>query len=166
MANRGDGVHAPGKGSEDAADPIDRLSAKPDFQALIYSGPLGIRGVEVTKELSPTFILVGDNDGASTVLVNHYLALKKAAFRPNCTCTPRHRMALAFATASPPSPWTPGSRRFQEFLSVPGNAQEGMNGTRSGEIDGIDCPASPAVWGVIKQALGNGANRFCRKEVL
>src|SRR5262249_27879058 len=33
-----------GKGKEDAADPVDRESARPDFQALVYSGPLGIRG--------------------------------------------------------------------------------------------------------------------------
>jgi acetyl esterase/lipase len=29
------------KGKEGAPDPVDRLSARPDFQALVYSGPQG-----------------------------------------------------------------------------------------------------------------------------
>ena len=67
-----------GKGKEDAADPIDRLSARPDFQALIYSGPLGVKNQKVTKEMPPTFMAVGDEDGAAVWLTEHYLALKKA----------------------------------------------------------------------------------------
>ena len=35
--------NASGKGKEDSADPIDRENSRPDFQVLIYSGPLGIR---------------------------------------------------------------------------------------------------------------------------
>jgi acetyl esterase/lipase len=68
----------PGKGKDDAADPIDRLSARPDFQVLIYSGPLGVRNQTVTKEMPPTFMVVGDKDGAAQWLTEHYLALKKA----------------------------------------------------------------------------------------
>ena len=60
------------------SDAIDKLSAKPNFVALVYAGPLGIRDAKVTREYPPTFILVGDNDGAGSWLVNHYLALKKA----------------------------------------------------------------------------------------
>jgi acetyl esterase/lipase len=60
------------KGKEDAADPIDRLSSRPDFQALIYSGPQGILKQNITKEMPPTFILVGDDDNAGTWLIEHY----------------------------------------------------------------------------------------------
>jgi len=72
--------NADGKGKEDAKDPIDRLNGRPDFQALIYSGPGGIRGQTITKEtiLPPTFIAVGDDDRLALVLANHYLALKNA----------------------------------------------------------------------------------------
>ncbi len=70
--------NAPGKGKDDAADPIDHENARPDFQALIYSGPLGIQGATVTKEMPPTFILVGDKDNGARWLTNHYLALRKA----------------------------------------------------------------------------------------
>src|SRR5260370_17004246 len=58
-------------------DPVDGESCRPDFQALIYSGPLGIVRQPVTKETPPTFILVGDDDKAATWLVEHYQALKK-----------------------------------------------------------------------------------------
>ncbi len=71
-----------GKGKEDSDDPVERQSARPDFQALVYSGPLGIRGQTITKEmdLPPTFIAVGDEDGNhfATMLAKHYLALKDA----------------------------------------------------------------------------------------
>ena len=35
-------AYSPGEGDPDADDPIDRLSSRPDFQILIYPGPLGI----------------------------------------------------------------------------------------------------------------------------
>jgi acetyl esterase/lipase len=62
----------------DAADPIDRLSAVPAFQAHVYSGPLGVRGAEVTKDTPPAFLLVGDQDGAAVWLLDYFQALRKA----------------------------------------------------------------------------------------
>ena len=38
-------AYSPGQGDPQAADPIDRLSSRPDFQVLIYPGPLGIPDV-------------------------------------------------------------------------------------------------------------------------
>src|SRR5260370_3775013 len=58
-------------------DPVDGESCRPDFQALIYSGPLGIVRQPVSKETPPTFILVGDDDNAAKWLVEPYQALKK-----------------------------------------------------------------------------------------
>ena len=71
----------PDKGKEGADDPVERQSCRPDFQALVYSGPQAIRMQAVTKEMPTTFILVGDNDNAATWLVAHYRALKKAGVR-------------------------------------------------------------------------------------
>lgn len=60
-------------GNPMADDSIDRESAVPAFQALIYSGPLGIRGQTVTKaNTPPTWIAVGEDDGAASWLVQHY----------------------------------------------------------------------------------------------
>ncbi|HEX3149618.1 MAG TPA: alpha/beta hydrolase [Gemmataceae bacterium] len=112
--------NASGKGAEDAADPIDRLSAKPDFQALVYSGPLGIRGVEVTKEMPPTFILVGDNDGAGTWLVNHYLALKKVGVSSELHVYAKTPHGFGFRERQPVKPADSWLQRFEEFLSVEG----------------------------------------------
>jgi endo-1,4-beta-xylanase len=69
-----------GKGNSEASDPIDQVSARPDFQALIYSGPLGVRDQKITKEMNlpPTFIAVGDTDKFAPILTSHYLALREA----------------------------------------------------------------------------------------
>jgi acetyl esterase/lipase len=65
-------------GKPDAADPIERLSSKPDYQILIYPG-IRADKVEVTKDTPPTFMLCADNDmGPSTAIPALYLALKKA----------------------------------------------------------------------------------------
>ena len=46
---------------------------------LVYSGPLGIIKQTITKQNAPpTFIVVGDDDGAESWLVQHHQELKKA----------------------------------------------------------------------------------------
>jgi len=44
-----------------AKDPIDRLNGKPDFQILIYPGPLGIPDT-VSSDAPPAFLLAANND--------------------------------------------------------------------------------------------------------
>ena len=67
------------KGNEKADDPIDRESAAPGFQALVYSGPQGIVRQTITKaNTPPTWIVVGENDAAANWLIQHYLEAKKA----------------------------------------------------------------------------------------
>lgn len=69
----------PAKGDASNADPVERESAIPNFNALVYSGPLGITKQTITKENAPpTFIVVGDDDGAESWLVQHHQELKKA----------------------------------------------------------------------------------------
>jgi acetyl esterase/lipase len=50
-----------GKGDPKAKDPIDRLDGKPDFQMLVYPGPLGIPEV-VPKDSPPLFMLAANDD--------------------------------------------------------------------------------------------------------
>ena len=53
----------------DAADPVDRLSCRPDFLVEIYPGPGGIPAA-VPKDAPPAFLLVADDDrGAARVIV-------------------------------------------------------------------------------------------------
>jgi acetyl esterase/lipase len=112
----------PSKGDEKAEDPIDRESAVPNFQALIYSGPLGIRGQAVTKENTPpTFIVVGEDDGAANWLVQHYqdAKLAKVSAELHVYAKTGHGFGLRpnKASGKPVETW---SDRFLEFLQTEG----------------------------------------------
>jgi endo-1,4-beta-xylanase len=111
---------APGKGKEDAADPIEHENARPDFQALIYSGPLGIRGATVSKDMPPTFMLVGDNDNAATWLASHYLALKKAGVSSELHIYAKVPHGFGMREQKTPKPVDSWMQRFVEFLTVEG----------------------------------------------
>ena len=65
-------------GVENAPDPIDRASAKPNFQALIYPGQSG--KIQPTKDSPPAFLACGnlDRPDISEGLANVYLLFKKA----------------------------------------------------------------------------------------
>jgi endo-1,4-beta-xylanase len=65
-------------GKPDAADPIDRLSSRPDYQMLIYPG-IRAENYTVSKDTPKAFLLCADNDrGPSTALGTLYPMLKKA----------------------------------------------------------------------------------------
>jgi acetyl esterase/lipase len=114
--------HAAEPGMDGADDPIDRQSARPAFQALIYSGPLGIVRQTVSKgNAPPTFILVGDEDNAVNWLVEHYQALKKAGVSSELHVYAKTPHGFGFrpgkATERPVDSWP---ERFYEFLAVEG----------------------------------------------
>lgn len=54
-------AYQPGMGNAKATDPIDRLNGKPNFQMLIYPGPLGIPD-SIDATAPPTFLLAANND--------------------------------------------------------------------------------------------------------
>jgi len=54
-------AYGPGRGDPQAPDPIDRENARPDFQMLVYPGPLGIPDA-VPADAPPTFLVAADND--------------------------------------------------------------------------------------------------------
>ena len=108
------------KGSADAADPVDRLSAKPDFQALVYSGPQGIRGQAVTKETPPTFIVVGDIDGAAAWLIDHAAALRKAGVSSELHVYAKAPHGFGYRPSKATRPADAWPQRFEEFLGVQG----------------------------------------------
>jgi acetyl esterase/lipase len=61
--------YKPGKGNPEAADPVDRLNAKPDFQMLVYPGPVGIPS-KLPADTPPAFMLIAADDNHTTVLLN------------------------------------------------------------------------------------------------
>jgi acetyl esterase/lipase len=54
-------AYAPGMGDQSAPDPIDRLNGKPDFQMLVYPGPIGIPD-KVAQDAPPAFLIAADDD--------------------------------------------------------------------------------------------------------
>lgn len=70
---------APGKGSANAPDPIDRLDGKPNFLMLIYPGPLTVPET-VPADAPPAFMLAANDDaccsGPVVTLLQQYRAAK------------------------------------------------------------------------------------------
>jgi endo-1,4-beta-xylanase len=112
----------PSKGDEKAEDPIERQSAIPNFQALVYSGPLGIIKQTITKENAcPTFIVVGDDDGAANWLVQHYQDLRKAKVSAELHIYAKTPHAFGFRPNKPSGkPVDSWGERFYEFLGAQG----------------------------------------------
>ena len=74
-------AYVPGKGEADAKDPIDRLDGKPDFQMLIYPGPLGIPET-VPADAPPAFLLAANDDPCCGVTTASLLIKYREAKRP------------------------------------------------------------------------------------
>lgn len=71
-------AYAPGAGDPDAADPVDRLGSRPDFQALVYPGPLGIPET-IPPDAPPAFLLVANDDrGAARVVADLFRKYREA----------------------------------------------------------------------------------------
>lgn len=65
------------RGNPGAADPLDRLSSRPDFQALIYPG-VRMEQFTIPKDTPPTFLVSADNDKNPSIAISEiYPMLKK-----------------------------------------------------------------------------------------
>jgi acetyl esterase/lipase len=68
-------VYSPADGDPTAADPIERLSCRPDFQIVIYPGPLGVPDI-VPAQTPPAFFLAANDDvspaGTITTLLDKF----------------------------------------------------------------------------------------------
>lgn len=74
-------AYADGRGDAKAADPVDRLNGKPDFQMLIYPGPLGIPD-SVGATAPPAFLLAANNDVCCSEPIVRLLKGYRAAHVP------------------------------------------------------------------------------------
>lgn len=108
------------QGAADAADPVDRLSARPDFAALVYSGPQGVARQSVPKDYPPTFIVVGDQDGAANWLVEHYQALRKAGVSGELHVYAKTPHAFGFRETNTSRPVDAWPQRLYDFLGAQG----------------------------------------------
>jgi acetyl esterase/lipase len=63
-------AYNPTEADPNAADPIDKVNARPDFQIMIYPGPVGIPDV-IPANAPPAFLAVANDDkGASGTIVS------------------------------------------------------------------------------------------------
>jgi acetyl esterase/lipase len=58
-----------GNGNAKAEDPVERLNGRPDFQLLVYPGPLGIPSA-LPAGSPPAFLLIAADDAHTSVLLN------------------------------------------------------------------------------------------------
>ncbi|MFK7737514.1 MAG: alpha/beta hydrolase [Pirellulaceae bacterium] len=71
-------AYGPGAGDEDATDPIERVSCRPDFQLLVYPGPLGVPE-KIPAMAPPAFLIVANDDrGASRVIADLFRKYREA----------------------------------------------------------------------------------------
>ena len=64
-------------GKADSADPVERVSSRPDFAVLGYPGLQGWK-MPIAKDAPPTFLFVNNDDALSTAVADYFLLLKKA----------------------------------------------------------------------------------------
>ena len=103
-------------GDPNAADPIDRVSARPDFQALIYPGKSNL--IIPEKGAPPVFLACGANDrpDISEGLPAVYLLFKKVGVPAelHIYAGAGHGFGLRAANKSPAGAWP---ERFREWLA-------------------------------------------------
>jgi acetyl esterase/lipase len=72
-------AYSPGEGNPKAADPVERVSSRPDFQIMIYPGPIGIPDA-IPKSAPPAFLLVANDDrGASRTIASLFQKYRAAS---------------------------------------------------------------------------------------
>ena len=75
-------VYSPTAGDPNAADPIDRMNCRADFQIVIYPGPLGIPTGPIPADAPPAFFLVANDDTSHVGPVLAQLEKYRAAKLP------------------------------------------------------------------------------------
>lgn len=55
-------VYSPTDGDPNAADPIDRMNCRTDFQMVIYPGPLGTPAKAIPADAPPAFFVIANDD--------------------------------------------------------------------------------------------------------
>lgn len=103
-------------GKPDAADPIDRQSARPDFQGLIYPGKSHL--IQPAKGAPPVFLAAGygDRPDISEGLAKVYLLFKQVGVPAelHIYAGAGHGFGVRDTNTSPAGAWT---QRFHEWLA-------------------------------------------------
>ena len=94
-------AYEPGDGDPNAADPIDRLNGRPDFQMVVYPGPLGIPDT-VPKDHRPP---------SSSSPTTTTATCSRSSSCSTSIGTPAHRLkSTSLAAVATPSTWATAPR--------------------------------------------------------
>lgn len=106
-------VAASGPGKPDAADPLDRMSSRPDYAVLVY-GPGRASPTEQFKEFPPTFLLSAAWDrGAANGTAQLFLDLNAAGAVAELHIYQKGRHGFgSAATSAAFAPWMPALQHF------------------------------------------------------
>lgn len=107
-------------GQKDAADPIERQSSRPDFQALIYPGTSGLFNAE--KGMPPLFIAAGysDRPDISEGMATLYLKYKAAGVKAEMHLYANAGHGFGYKPDAKPSAAARWPERFTEWLTDSG----------------------------------------------
>jgi endo-1,4-beta-xylanase len=115
---------------DSAADPIDRQSARPNFQALIYPGQSG--KIQPTKDSPPAFLACGnlDRPDISEGLADVYLRFKKAGVPAELHIYARtgHGFGLRPTNKPPAGEWPTQFMQWVQNLGLTGDTKSGKAG--------------------------------------
>jgi acetyl esterase/lipase len=75
-------VYHPTAGDSRAADPVERMNCRTDFQISIYPGPLGVPTNAISSDAPPAFFVVANDDNSHVGPVIAQLELYRQAKRP------------------------------------------------------------------------------------
>jgi acetyl esterase/lipase len=107
-------------GVKDAANPIERQSSRPDFQALIYPGNSG--SFKVESGMPPVFLAAGYNDRPDIAegLAKLYLKYKSAKVPAELHIFAKAGHGFGYRTDAKPSAASRWPERFTEWLGDSG----------------------------------------------
>jgi len=107
-------------GTKDAADPVERQSSRPDFQALIYPGSTG--SFKVESGMPPVFLAAGYNDRPDIAegLATLYLKYKVAKVPAELHLFANAGHGFGYRPNAKPSAAARWPERFTEWLDDSG----------------------------------------------
>jgi acetyl esterase/lipase len=75
-------IYSPTPGNPEAADPVDRMDCRADFQISIYPGPVGIPAGPIPADAPPAFFVVANDDASHVGPILDQVAKYEQAKRP------------------------------------------------------------------------------------
>lgn len=110
-------VYSSSAGDPSAADPIDRMDCRCDFQISVYPGPLGIPNGPIPADAPPAFFVVANDDQSHVGAVLDQVSKYEEAKRPvECHLYARGRHGFGMGARSPMNSIHTWTQRLADWL--------------------------------------------------